>query len=120
MNPAAATDEMGRLRVGAAVGTGGDREQRIEALIAAGCDVICIDTALGHMKPSNWPTATPTTGGWRSGSRSTRRGRRLSRQTRVASTGGWPRCGYGMTSDPRSVTGSKLKGVRHDHHRHHP
>jgi IMP dehydrogenase len=48
MNPAAATDEMGRLRVGAAVGVGGDREARIEALIAVGCDVICIDTAHGH------------------------------------------------------------------------
>ncbi|HWU88140.1 MAG TPA: IMP dehydrogenase [Kofleriaceae bacterium] len=48
MHPAAATDEMGRLRVGAAVGVGGDREARIEALIAAGADVICIDTAHGH------------------------------------------------------------------------
>src|SRR5206468_597265 len=48
MNPAAATDDMGRLRVGAAVGVGGDREARIEALMAAGCDVICIDTAHGH------------------------------------------------------------------------
>jgi IMP dehydrogenase len=48
MHPAAATDDMGRLRVGAAVGVGGDREQRIEALIAAGVDIICIDTAHGH------------------------------------------------------------------------
>jgi IMP dehydrogenase len=48
MNPDAATDEMGRLRVGAAVGPGGDREARIEALVAAGCDVVCIDTAHGH------------------------------------------------------------------------
>jgi len=48
MHPTAATDDMGRLRVGAAVGVGGDREARIEALIAAGCDVICIDTAHGH------------------------------------------------------------------------
>src|SRR5215470_15478950 len=47
-HPTAATDELGRLRVGAAVGIGGDREARIEALIAAGCDVICIDTAHGH------------------------------------------------------------------------
>ena len=47
-NPTAATDERGRLRVGAAVGVGGDRETRIEALLAAGCDVICIDTAHGH------------------------------------------------------------------------
>jgi IMP dehydrogenase len=47
-NPSAATDELGRLRVGAAVGVGPDRESRIEALVAAGCDVICIDTAHGH------------------------------------------------------------------------
>src|SRR5258706_4447242 len=47
-NPLAATDELGRLRVGAAVGVGPDREARIEALLAVGCDVICIDTAHGH------------------------------------------------------------------------
>src|SRR5690349_3864484 len=44
-HPLAATDEHGRLRVGAAVGVGSDREARIEALLAAGCDLICIDTA---------------------------------------------------------------------------
>ncbi len=48
VNPMAATDEHGRLRVAAAVGVGGDRVARIEALVAAGCDVICIDTAHGH------------------------------------------------------------------------
>jgi IMP dehydrogenase len=48
MHPLAAVDDRGRLRVGAAVGVGGDREARIEALIAAGCDVICVDTAHGH------------------------------------------------------------------------
>jgi IMP dehydrogenase len=47
-NPLAATDELGRLRVGAAVGVGADRDARIEALLAAGCDVVCIDTAHGH------------------------------------------------------------------------
>jgi IMP dehydrogenase len=47
-NPAAVVDEMGRLRVGAAVGVGPDREARIEGLLAAGCDVICVDTAHGH------------------------------------------------------------------------
>jgi IMP dehydrogenase len=47
-HPTAATDELGRLRVGAAVGIGADRETRVEALLAAGCDVICIDTAHGH------------------------------------------------------------------------
>ena len=47
-HPLAAVDGRGRLRVGAAVGVGADREARIEALIHAGCDVICIDTAHGH------------------------------------------------------------------------
>jgi IMP dehydrogenase len=47
-HPTAAVDELGRLRVGAAVGVGGDREARVEALLAVGCDVICIDTAHGH------------------------------------------------------------------------
>jgi IMP dehydrogenase len=47
-HPAAAIDDLGRLRVGAAVGVGADRDARIEALIAAGCDVVCIDTAHGH------------------------------------------------------------------------
>ncbi len=48
MHPAAAVDDLGRLRVGAAVGVGPDRDARIEALLAAGCDVVCIDTAHGH------------------------------------------------------------------------
>ncbi|MBK9070096.1 MAG: IMP dehydrogenase [Myxococcales bacterium] len=47
-HPLAAKDEVGRLRVGAAVGVGGDRPERIAALVAAGVDVICIDTAHGH------------------------------------------------------------------------
>ena len=47
-HPTAAVDDLGRLRVGAAVGVGGDREARIEALVAVGCDLICIDTAHGH------------------------------------------------------------------------
>jgi len=47
-HPTAVTDELGRLRVGAAIGVGADREARIEALLAAGCDVICVDTAHGH------------------------------------------------------------------------
>ncbi len=48
MHPTAVVDDYGRLRVGAAVGVAGDREARIEALLAAGCDVVCIDTAHGH------------------------------------------------------------------------
>ncbi|PKN70691.1 MAG: IMP dehydrogenase [Deltaproteobacteria bacterium HGW-Deltaproteobacteria-12] len=45
--PNACKDSYGRLRVGAAVGII-DREQRIAALLAAGADVICIDTSHGH------------------------------------------------------------------------
>jgi IMP dehydrogenase len=48
--PQAAKDELGRLRVGAAVGVGDDREARISALLAAGCDVIVVDTAHGHSR----------------------------------------------------------------------
>jgi len=46
--PNAAKDELGRLRVGAAIGTGPDREERAEALVRAGADVLVIDTAHGH------------------------------------------------------------------------
>jgi IMP dehydrogenase len=46
--PDAAKDDRGRLRCGAAVGVGADREARISALLAAGCDVIVLDTAHGH------------------------------------------------------------------------
>jgi IMP dehydrogenase len=48
MHPLAAKDELGRLRCGAAVGVGPDREARVDALLAAGCDLICVDTAHGH------------------------------------------------------------------------
>lgn len=46
--PNSSKDEMGRLRVGAAVGVGPDREERAGALARAGVDVLCIDTAHGH------------------------------------------------------------------------
>lgn len=49
-HPAAAKDELGRLRVGAAIGVGGDREARVDALLSAGVDLICIDTAHGHSR----------------------------------------------------------------------
>ncbi len=49
-NPNACKDEKGRLRVGAAVGTGADTQARVEALIAADVDVIVVDTAHGHSK----------------------------------------------------------------------
>ncbi len=46
--PNACKDEHGRLRVGAAVGTGAGTEERIEALVTAGVDVLVVDTAHGH------------------------------------------------------------------------
>ena len=46
--PQACKDEQERLRVGAAVGTGFGTEERVEALVAAGVDVIIVDTAHGH------------------------------------------------------------------------
>ncbi|MEE8379874.1 MAG: IMP dehydrogenase [Gammaproteobacteria bacterium] len=46
--PNACKDDQGRLRVGAAVGTGGGTEGRVAALVAAGVDVIVVDTAHGH------------------------------------------------------------------------
>ncbi|VAW51473.1 Inosine-5'-monophosphate dehydrogenase / CBS domain [hydrothermal vent metagenome] len=46
--PNASKDDEGRLRVGAAVGTGEGTEERVEALAAAGVDVIVVDTAHGH------------------------------------------------------------------------
>ncbi len=46
--PLACKDESEQLRVGAAVGVGSDNEARIEALIAAGVDVLVVDTAHGH------------------------------------------------------------------------
>ena len=48
--PLASKDDQGRLRVGAAVGTGADTEARITALAAAGIDVVVVDTAHGHSK----------------------------------------------------------------------
>lgn len=49
-NPNACKDAKGRLRVGAAVGTGADTEARVEALVGANVDVIIVDTAHGHSK----------------------------------------------------------------------
>ena len=47
-HPDACKDQLGRLRVGAAVGVGEDTEERVEALVEAGADVIVVDTAHGH------------------------------------------------------------------------
>jgi IMP dehydrogenase len=46
--PNACKDDLERLRVGAAVGTGYDTEERVAALVEAGVDVIIVDTAHGH------------------------------------------------------------------------
>jgi IMP dehydrogenase len=48
--PHATKDPQGRLRVGAAVGVGPDARERAEALIAAGADVLVVDTAHGHSR----------------------------------------------------------------------
>ncbi len=48
--PNACKDELGRLRVGAAVGVGPERLAHVEALLKVGCDVIVIDSAHGHSK----------------------------------------------------------------------
>ncbi|MEO9654306.1 IMP dehydrogenase [Marinomonas sp.] len=48
--PNACKDEEGRLRVGAAVGTGADTGERVKALSDAGVDVVVVDTAHGHSK----------------------------------------------------------------------
>jgi IMP dehydrogenase len=47
-HPNAAKDEFGKLRVGAAISTGADSEQRAELLVKAGVDVLVVDTAHGH------------------------------------------------------------------------
>ncbi|MCA9588058.1 MAG: IMP dehydrogenase [Myxococcales bacterium] len=49
-NPSAVKDGKGRLRVGAAVGPGPDRDERVDAIVGAGVDVIVVDTAHGHSK----------------------------------------------------------------------
>ena len=48
--PSASKDDLGRLRCGAAVGVGADTEERTQALVDAGVDVVVVDTAHGHSK----------------------------------------------------------------------
>jgi IMP dehydrogenase len=50
MFPNSSKDPFGRLRVGAAVGVGPDKEERVAALIRRGVDVIVVDTSHGHSK----------------------------------------------------------------------
>ena len=47
-HPNASKDTLGRLLAGAAVGPGGEREERVAALVKAGVDVVVVDTAHGH------------------------------------------------------------------------
>jgi IMP dehydrogenase len=49
-HPHACKDDMGRLRVGAAVGIGEGTDERVELLVEAGVDVLVVDTAHGHSK----------------------------------------------------------------------
>lgn len=49
--PNAVKDHFGRLRAGAAVGTGPDTDERAQALVEAGVDVLVLDTAHGHSEP---------------------------------------------------------------------
>lgn len=51
--PSAAKDDQGRLLVGAAVGTGAGTDERVDALVKAGVDVIVVDTAHGHTSNAN-------------------------------------------------------------------
>jgi IMP dehydrogenase len=48
--PLACKDARGALRVGAAVGTGGDTDERVALLVEAGVDVVIVDTAHGHSR----------------------------------------------------------------------
>jgi IMP dehydrogenase len=47
-HPLASKDKQGKLLVGAAVGVGADNDERVELLVAAGVDVLVVDTAHGH------------------------------------------------------------------------
>ena len=46
--PDACKDQYGQLRVGASIGTSADTDERVEALVTAGVDVLVVDTAHGH------------------------------------------------------------------------
>jgi len=48
--PNACKDSMGQLRVGAAVGVGGDTPDRVAALVSAGVDIVIVDTSHGHSR----------------------------------------------------------------------
>ncbi len=49
-HPNASKDSSGKLRAGAAIGVGGDRDERLDRLVQAGVDVVVVDTAHGHSR----------------------------------------------------------------------
>jgi len=49
-HPSASKDPAGKLRAGAAIGVGGDSDERLERLVQAGVDVVVVDTAHGHSR----------------------------------------------------------------------
>lgn len=49
-HPSACKDDLGSLRVGAAIGVGKDADERLEQLVESGVDVVIVDTAHGHSK----------------------------------------------------------------------
>jgi IMP dehydrogenase len=49
-HPNASKDSAGKLRAGAAIGVGGDSDERLERLVQAGVDVVVVDTAHGHSR----------------------------------------------------------------------
>ncbi|MCC6954792.1 MAG: IMP dehydrogenase [Deltaproteobacteria bacterium] len=48
--PSSCKDELGRLRVGAAIGVSADTDERVAALVKAGVDIVVLDSAHGHSK----------------------------------------------------------------------
>ncbi len=105
--PNACKDQLGRLRVGGAVGIT-DREARVQALLAAGCDVICIDTSHGHSKgvldavrdtKKNFPAARSSPATWPR----TRGPRPSSRRGWMPSRSAW---GRARSARPESSPGS--------------
>ena len=48
--PSACKDDLGQLRVGASVGTSGETDERVSALVEAGADIVVVDTAHGHSR----------------------------------------------------------------------
>jgi IMP dehydrogenase len=94
--PNACKDGLGRLRVGAAIGAGGDSDRRLEALLDRNVDVVVIDSAHGHSRGCCRPwsasaSATPTWTSSRETSPRRRPPRISSGPGRTPSRSGWAR-----------------------------